>query len=185
MQVPGPSRRQGQRWTHLQHRSGRDWRPQAELRHVPWALGRRQCAWGSQGRPVPATEAYEPPPGPWQKYTCTAHILSVRHLWLAALETEYWARWTLALMEYCCSQGLVFCYVFPRETAQAFLKWTEEKKKSQGNEIDHIKKIYEHLVPEHILLQTEGLIFEPHWCQRCGLLPSCGNPAKLDEHRRF
>ena len=132
MQVPGPSRRQGQRWTHLQHRSGRDWRPQAELRHVPWALGRRQCAWGSQGRPVPATEAYEPPPGPWQKYTCTAHILSIRHLWLAALETEYWARWTLALMEYCCSQGLVFCYVFPRETAQAFLKWTEEKKKITG-----------------------------------------------------
>ena len=91
-----------------------------------------------------------------------------------------------------CSHGVLLfsgsCVLlcFSKRNSSGISKMNRrKKKKSQGNEIDHIKKIYEHLVPEHILLQTEGLIFEPHWCQRCGLLPSCGNPAKLDEHRRF
>lgn len=35
--------------THLPHGSGRHRRPQAELRHHPWGLGRRQCVWGPRG----------------------------------------------------------------------------------------------------------------------------------------
>lgn len=60
-QVPGPSRREGQRRTHLQHHSGRDRRPQAEQRHhITWDLGRRWWGCLSRGRqPSPAIEAHE------------------------------------------------------------------------------------------------------------------------------
>jgi len=54
---PRPIQGQGQRQAHLQHGSGRDWRPQAELRHhVPWAAhGVPEGPRGGQSQPLKPT----------------------------------------------------------------------------------------------------------------------------------
>ena len=71
---------------------------------------------------------------------------------------------------------------------QVFLKISARRKKESVGKwtgIAHLQKICSHLVEERILLQTEGLFLESYYCQRCGVLPSFENPAKLDGHRRL